>query len=173
VTLVAFLPPAFATQLADVVGALPALSEHYRYPSTQLHMTIRNLDGADLTRLPALLADQQPIRLQTAALGFTRETLLLQLRPADSTLALRRLRTQLDGLPGIKRGRHLLRGLAFANVLRLNGPVAADLYRSVRQRRNTLAGERLELSELTLVRTDKVGSPERTEVLGRYPFPAS
>ncbi len=29
-----------------------------------------------------------------------------------------------------------------------------------------------EVPELTLVRTDKVGSPDRTEVLGRYKLPA-
>jgi hypothetical protein len=38
----------------------------------------------------------------------------------------------------------------------------------VKQRRDTLTGQQLEIDELELVRTDKVGSPERTEVLDRY-----
>jgi hypothetical protein len=116
-----FLPRAFAAQLVETVGALPALSSHYRYTPEQLHVTIRNLDGADLNRLPALLASQQPIGLKADALGFTRETLLLRLLATDPNL--RRLRTQIDHLPRIQPGSRFMRELAFANVLRLNGPV--------------------------------------------------
>jgi len=169
-TLVAFLPQAFAVQLVENVGALPGLAGHYRYTPAQLHVTIRNLDDTDLGRLPALLAAQHPIRLTTAGLGFTRETLLLRLLPVDANL--RRLRTQLDDLPGMQRARHPLRDLVFANALRLNGPVAPQLSRAVKQQRNTLTGKELDLDQLTLVRTDKVGSPDRIEVLGRYKLPA-
>jgi hypothetical protein len=66
----------------------------------------------------------------------------------------------------------LLRELAFANVLRLNGPVQAELRHSVKREHNDLAGKELQLPELTLVRTDKVGSPDRTEILSRYTLPA-
>jgi hypothetical protein len=169
-TLVAFLPQAFAAQLLDLIGALPALAGHYRYQPAQLHVTSRNLDGANLDELSALLAGQQSIRLKTDGLGFTRETLLLRLLATDPNL--RRLRIQLDGLPGTGPGRRALRELAFANALRLNGPVAPQLSRTVKQQRNTLAGEELDLDELTLIRTDKVGSPDRTEVLGHYKLPA-
>ncbi len=169
-TLVTFLPQAFATRLAKTVGALPGLSDHYRYTPPQLHVTIRNLDGADLERLLALLAGQQPIRLTTAGLGFTRETLLLRLLPADSNLT--DLRTTLDDLPGTQPATRLLRDLAFANVLRLNGPVPAELRRSVKCQHNDLTGKELQLAELTLVRTDKVGNPNRTEILSRYKLPA-
>lgn len=169
-TLVAFLPHAFAAQLLDVIGALPALAGHYRYQPTQLHVTIRNLDGADLERLTALLAGQQPICLKADGLGFTQETLLLRLLATDPNL--RSLRTRLDGLPGMQPGRRVLPELAFANALRLNGPVAPQLGRAVKQQRNTLAGEELDLNELTLVRTDKVGSPGRIEVVARYKLSA-
>jgi hypothetical protein len=169
-TLVAFLPQAFAAQLVETIGALPALNDHYRYTPEQLHVTIRNLDGVDLGRLPALLAGQQPIRLKVDGLGFTRETLLLRLLATDSNL--RGLRTQLDDLPGMQRGPRLLRDLVFANVLRLNAPVSPELFRSVKHQRNDLLTQQAELPELTLVRTDKVGSPDRTEVLGRYKLPA-
>ena len=129
--------------------------------------SIRNLDGADLDELPTLLAGQRSIRFKTDGLGFTRETLLLRLLAADPNL--KRLRIQLDGL---LPGRRALRELAFANILRLNGPVAPQLSQTVKQQRNTLAGEELDLDELALVRTDKVGSPDRTEVLGRYKLSA-
>jgi hypothetical protein len=169
-TLVAFLPQEFATRLVETVGGLPRLAGHYRYTPRQLHVTIRNLDGADLERLPAPLAGQQPIRLKADGLGFTRETLLLRLLATDSNL--RELRTQLDDLSGIQHGQRALCELAFANALRLNGPVAPQLRRTVKQQRKTLSGEEIELNELTLVRTDKVGSPDRIEVLARYKLPA-
>jgi hypothetical protein len=137
-----------------------------RSPSTTATRRHSCTSPSDLARLPALLAGQQPIRLETNGLGCTRETLLLGLLTTDP--ASRHLREQLDRLPGMQPGRRPLRELAFANVLRLNGPVAPELYRSIRHVRNTLAGEPLELGELTLVRTDKVGSPDRTEIIGRY-----
>ena len=77
-----------------------------------------------------------------------------------------------DDLPGMQRGSRLLRDLVFANVLRLNGPVSPELLLSVKHQRNDLLNQRVELPELTLTRTDKVGSPDRTEVLGRYKLPA-
>ncbi len=169
-TLVAFLPQVFATRLVETVGTLPGLAGHYRYTPPQLHVTIRNLDGIDLERLPALLAGQQPIRLKANGLGFTRETLLLRLLATHSNL--RDLRTQLDDLPGMQRGPRLLRDLVFANVLRLNGPISPESLRSVKHQRNDLLNRQVELPELTLIRTDKVGSPDRTEILGRYKLPA-
>jgi hypothetical protein len=168
-TLVAFLPEPVAGELADMVAGLPALAAHFRYPPGQLHVTIRNLDGAALATLPQLLDGLQPISLRADRLGFTRQTLLLRMTTADTTL--RRLRTRLDELPGAQPSRLPRRDLVFANVLRLNGPVAAELRRSVSRRGDALVGRRLDIDELTLLRTDKVGSPERTEVLDRFRLP--
>ena len=165
-TLVGFLPPAFAAALAESVAALPALAEHFRYPLAQLHVTVRNLDGADLRGLSALLEGLQPIPFRADGFGFTRETLLLRVLPADSTL--RCIRRRLDELPGMRRGQLPRHDLAFVNLLRLNGPVAAELRRTVSQQRRTLAGRRFDLDELFLIRTDKVASPARTDVLCRY-----
>jgi hypothetical protein len=165
-TLVGFLPESFAVELAESVATLPALGAHFRYPSGQLHVTIRNLDGVDLVTLPRLLERLQPIGLRADRLGFTPQTLLLRLVTADPTLG--RLRTQLDDLPGAHHRGLPQRDLVFANVLRLNGPVTAEMRRGVRHQRNSLTGRQLEIDRLTLVRTDKVGSPERTEVLGHY-----
>ncbi len=165
-TLVGFLPESFAVELAESVATLPALCAHFRYPSVQLHVTIRNLDGVDLVTLPRLLERLQPIGLRADRLGFTPQTLLLRLVMADPTLG--RLRTQLDDLPGAHHRGLPRRDLVFANVLRLNGPVTAEMRQGVRHQRTSLTGRQLEIDRLTLVRTDKVGSPERTEVLGHY-----
>jgi hypothetical protein len=169
-TLVGFLPEAFAADLAEFIAAFPTLAEHYCYPPTQMHVTVRNLDRADLAELPVLLEGVEPIRLRAIGLGFTRETLLLRMLAADRTL--RRLRIRLDGLRGIGPGRLARRDLAFANVLRLNGPVAGELRRAVSVRRQIFAGRVLELDRLTLIRTDKVGSPARSEVLDQYSLAA-
>lgn len=165
-TLVAYLPEAFAARVAHILSALPGLHEHYRYPPGQLHVTIRNLDGIDLARLPELLAGQPPIPLHVSGLGFTRQTLLLRFVAPEPELG--RLRSQLERLPGMQSQAQPPRGLVFSNVLRLNGPVTSTLLRSVRQNRKILTGERLTLDELTLLRTDKVGSPDRTEPLSRH-----
>lgn len=165
-TLVGFLPESFAAELAESVAALPALDTHFRYPSDQLHVTIRNLDGADLGALPQLLERIQPISLRADRLGFTPQTLLLRLLTPDRDLG--DLRRRLDQLPRAEHRGLPRRELVFANVLRLNGPVAAALRRGVHRRRDSLSGRQLEIDRLTLVRTDKVGSPEHTEVLARY-----
>ncbi len=164
-TLVAFLPAAFAARLTEVVGTLEEVAGHYRYAPAQLHVTIRNLDGVDHSTLAALLVGRGPLLLHGGRLGFTRETLLLTL---SADVALRRLRAEIDRLPGARAPGGALRDLAFTNVLRLNGPIGDELLRSVARHRHALAGELLELQELTLVRTDKVGSPQRTQTLARY-----
>lgn len=166
-TLVAFPPEPFAAELAKSVATLPALARHFCYPAGQLHVTIRNLDSADLVALLKLLDGQQQIGLRADRLRFTPHTLLLQLVAADP--ALRGLRARLDDLPGAHpRGMPPRRDLVFVNVLRLNGPVTAELRNAISRRRNEFAGRQLEIAALTLIRTDKVGSPERTEVLGRF-----
>jgi hypothetical protein len=165
-TLVAFMPRPVAEEIARSVQRLPGLGGHFRYPATQIHMTVRNLDGVDLAELPDILSQVPPITLRTARLRFTPETLLLQLAPTDR--ALRSLRTQLDELPGARPPVRARRALAFANVLRLNGPVSRELRIGTRRAGRKLEGRPVEIHDLQLVSTDKVGSPDRTHVLDRY-----
>jgi hypothetical protein len=165
-TLVGYLPQNFATELAEFVAVLPAIGDHFRYPAGQLHVTIRNLDGADLAGLPVLLDGLPPIRLRGDGFGFTGETLLLRAIPADDILL--SLRRELDGFPGVRPATPLRREAAFANVVRLNGPVARELRRTVRRSPDAIGRKCFELSELRLVRTDKIGSPTRTEVIERF-----
>jgi hypothetical protein len=97
-TLVAFMPGSITEEIARLVQRLPGLGAHFRYPPAQIHMTVRNLDGVQLTDLPKILSQAAPIKLRSERLRFTPQTLLLQLAPTDR--ALRRLRTRLDALPG-------------------------------------------------------------------------
>lgn len=166
VTLVAFMPGPVAEEIARSVRRLPGLGGHFRYPPAQIHMTVRNLDGVELADLPDILSGVPAIELRTAGLCFTRETLLVRFVPTDRTL--RGLRSELDGLPGAGPLARARSALAFANVLRLNGVVSRELRVCVRRPGRRLEGRPVEIREVQLVSTDKVGSPDRTQILGRY-----
>jgi len=145
---------------------MPGLAAHYRYTPAQLHMTVRNLDGAELADVTGLLSGLKSIRLNVDGLSFTRSTLLLRLLSPDRRLG--ELRAALDALPGPRRRPRMSRDLAFANVLRLNGPVSSELRRGVRTYRPT--STEITLDTLTLLRTNKVGDPSHTRVLSRHPL---
>lgn len=169
-TLMAYLPERLASELAEMAAALPGTATHYRYPAEQLHVTVRSF--GDATKLPDIgpaIAGLPPIALTVAGLGLTRETVQLRLLPGNETLGeVRRRLARTQGVPSRQPRQRLLAPVAFANVLRLNGPVDRELRAAVRKHRDLLAGQRIELSELTLVRTDRVASPAATEVLARY-----
>jgi hypothetical protein len=169
-TLMAYLPDPLARDLAQVASSLPGTEGHYCYPPGQLHVTVRSFGGA--TNLPDIgpaMEGLPPIALTGAGLGLTRDTVQLRLLPDNDTLGeLRRRLARIQGVPSRQPRQRLLAPVAFANVIRLNGLVDGKLRAAVAGRRDLLAGERIALSELTLVRTDKVASPANTQVLARY-----
>jgi hypothetical protein len=169
-SLMAYLPNELARELAGIARSLPGSDGHYLYPPGQLHVTVRSFGAA--TGLPPLepaVAGLPPIALTGAGLGLTRDTVQLRLLPDNSTLGeLRRRLARTHGVPARQPRQRLLAPVAFANVLRLNGPVAPRLRSEVAGLRRLLAGERIVLQELALVRTDKVATPARTELLARY-----
>jgi hypothetical protein len=162
-TLVGFLPESLAAELAGTVAALGGVEGHHRYPAAALHVTVRNLDGADLSNVAEIVAARPSLQLRALRLLFTPETVLLELRPQGAGLEL--LRERLDSLPGAPRVAIWRRSPAFVNAVRLNGPVSAELRSSVARARNALSGRTLSLSRLTLLRTDKVGNPASSEIL--------
>ena len=169
-SLVAYLPDPLASELAEVAASLPGSEGHFRYPPEQLHVTVRSFGGAtDIPNLARPLHGLPPIALTPAGLGFTRDTVQLRLLPGNVSLREARRRiANTHGVPSRQARQRLLGPVAFANVLRLNGPVSPELRHEVAGLRRLLAGERIVLNELTLVRTDKVATPERTQVLERY-----
>jgi hypothetical protein len=169
-TLMAYLPDALAAELAEVAASLPGTEGHYRYPLGQIHVTVRSFgDATDLPDIGPAIAGLPPIELTGAGLGLTRETVQLRLLPGNPTLGeLRRRLANTRGVPSRQARQRLLAPVAFANVLRLNGKVTPELRSAVAGLRGLLSGQRIVLSELTLVRTDRVASPGSTEVLARY-----
>jgi len=169
-TLMAYLPEELAAELAQVAASLPGTQGHYRYPPEQLHATVRSFgDAGDLPDIGPAIAGLPPIVLTGAGLGLTRETVQLRLLPGNDTLGeLRRRLARTQGVPSRQPRQRLLAPVAFANVLRLNGKVDPELRAAVAADRDLLAGQRIVLNELTLVRTDRVASPASTQVLARY-----
>jgi hypothetical protein len=169
-TLMAYLPDALAAELAEVAAALPGTEGHYLYPPEQLHATVRSFgDATSLPDIGPAVAGLPPIVLTGAGLGLTRETVQLRLLPGNETLGeLRRRLARTQGVPSRQPRQRLLAPVAFANVLRLNGKVEPELRKAVAGQRGLMSGRRIELSELTLVRTDRVASPASTQMLARY-----
>lgn len=169
-TLMAYLPEKLAAELSQVAASLPGTEGHYRYPPDQLHVTVRSFgDATDLPDIGPAIAGLPPIVLTGAGLGLTRETVQLRLLPDNDALGeLRRRLAKTQGVPSRQPRQRLLAPVAFANVLRLNGKVGPELRRAVAAHRDLLAGERIVLNDLTLVRTDRVASPASTQVLARY-----
>jgi hypothetical protein len=169
-TLMAYLPEELAAELAQVAASLPGTQGHNRYPPEQLHATVRSFgDTTDLPDIGPAIAGLPPIVLTGAGLGLTRETVQLRHLPGNDTLGeLRRRVARPRGAPSRPPRLRLLAPVAFANVRRLTGKVAPELRAAVAAHRDLLAGQRIVLNELTLVRTDRVASPASTQVLARY-----
>jgi 2'-5' RNA ligase len=137
--------------------------QHHYYEPDSLHVTIRNLDGlADLPAARAAIASRPAFDLAARGLNLSAHTVFAPVLPADDTLGA--LRRDLAGLTGGSAGR--LRDLAFANVVRFSGRVSRDFVRELARLRRVELGS-WRVTEVELVRTDRLLSRDGTEVLDR------
>jgi 2'-5' RNA ligase len=168
-TSVVRVPADVAQRLEPVLERLRAHGpQHHYYGQDSLHVTIRNLDalsGDDLAAARAAIASHPPFELETCGLNLSPHSVFAVVRPADGTL--RSLRRELTELTGGKTG--ALADLAFANVVRFSGRVDAGFVRELARVRRVELGSWL-VREVELVRTDRLLSPEGTEVLDRVPL---
>lgn len=154
-----------ALQLERLRGRDP---QHYYYGADSLHVTVRNLDALPAARLPAAreaIASQPPFELAVRGLNLSRHTVFAAVHPLDGTL--RALRRELAALAGAGAGR--LPDLAFANVVRFSGRVSREFVSELARLRRADFGSWL-VTEVELVRTDRLLSPEGTDVLDRIPL---
>lgn len=158
---------------ADIAGRLEPVLErlrahgpqHHYYEQDSLHVTIRNLDSLaddDLAAARAAIASHPPFELEARGLNLSLQTVFAAVRPADGTL--RSLRRALAELTGAKPG--ALADVAFANVVRFSGRVEPGFVRELARMRRVELGSWL-VREVELVRTDRLLSPEGTQVLDR------
>jgi 2'-5' RNA ligase len=169
-SLVARLPPEVAQSLVATTQPLRgAGSEHYAYPAGTIHLTILGFavtaDVEDEVR--QIVRRHRPFAVDVRGLNTSPRTVFAELYPqGGGLLGLRRdLRAALIPLHG-PPSRWLRHGLAHANVLRFGAPVGASLIEEVARLRTHDFG-RFEVTEIELVRTDKVLSVEGTRLLRR------
>ncbi|MFT3875336.1 MAG: hypothetical protein QM708_02755 [Propioniciclava sp.] len=171
-TSVVRVPADAAAGALEIVRALPQAAEHYVYPSTDLHLTIANLDESPLTpaQLPgacgAAARASVPFPIELRGLGVTRQSLYAQ--AWDTTGALWRLRAAVAGATGVtlSPSRRLL---GFVNLMRFRTGDAQTLIDGLARWRTVALGTFV-TREFEIVRTDKVLSIEATDVLGTAPL---
>lgn len=170
VTTVVRVPGDLADLLTGVASGLPGVVGHYLYPSSDLHLTVLNLDAA---RQPAVadrvhaadgaLALSAPFPVVLAGLGISRSSVYA--RAYDPTGSLWRLRGRLAEVTGC-RPPLPLRLLGFVNLLRFTRPEVGDLVPGVSSARRLPLGT-FEVTTVEIVQTDKVLSTAETVVLRR------
>lgn len=165
-TSVVRVPAEVAERLEPVLERLRAQgSQHHYYGPGSLHVTIRNLDslsGDDLAAAREAIASYPPFELEAHGLSLSPQTVFAVVRAADGTL--RSLRRELAELTSAKPG--ALAEVAFANVVRFSGRVDPGFVRELARLRRVELGSWL-VREVELVRTDRLLSPEGTQVLDR------
>jgi hypothetical protein len=172
-TTIVRVPPEVAAALEPALDGLRALdSRHCYYAPEQLHVTVANLDGlrAPLERVERVLASAPPLPFAAGGLGLSPDTVLLRVEPLDDAfLRLRRsLRALGDPPPGLRGAvvRPLLGRIAFANVVRFSGAVSGTFLDEVARLRGLELGS-WTATEVEIVRTDRLLSPDATRTLAR------
>lgn len=169
VTSVTRVPTEIAARLEPALARLRRHDpQHHYYAPDTVHVTIRNLDSLSAGALPAAraaIAAHPSFELTARGLSLSRHTVFAAVHPVDGTL--RALRRELASLAGGGAGR--LPDLAFANVVRFSGRVSGEFVRELARLRRADFGSWL-VTEVELVRTDRLLSREGTEVLDRVPL---
>jgi 2'-5' RNA ligase len=165
-TSIARLPAEVAARLEPALARLRKRDpQHHYYPVDTLHVTIRNLDSlsADArTAAGAAIASHPSFELTARGLSLSPQTVFAAVRPVDGTL--RALRRELALLAGGSAGR--FPDLAFANIVRFSGRVSREFVSELAALRRIDLGS-WRVTEVELVRTDRLLSREGTEVLER------
>jgi 2'-5' RNA ligase len=172
-TTVVRLPAELGELLAEATAPLRLVQpEHYLYPPASIHLTILALaDAAGVEHEVRSIADRhQPFAVDARGLNLSPSTVFAELHPRGPGLPA--LRRELHGALATLHSPPLLwlrQRLAHANVVRFAAPVDRRLIAEVAKLRARCFG-RFEITEIELVRTDKVLSSGGTRVLGRFPL---
>jgi 2'-5' RNA ligase len=175
-TTVVRLPAELAEPLAEAAAPLRcAQPEHYVYPADSIHLTILALgDAAGAEDEIRSIADRRrPFAVDVHGLNVSRSTVFAELYPRGSGLeSLRRELHRALATPQAPPLRWLRQRLAHANIVRFAAPVDRRLIAEVAKLRARCFG-RFEVTEIELVRADKVLSSGGTRVLRRFPLRGS
>jgi 2'-5' RNA ligase len=170
-SVVARLPAELGQSLEAATQPLVGTGQrHYAYPAGTIHLTVMSLAGVSEVgdQLHEIARRRPPFAVDVGGLNASTRTAFAELYPRNGGLvALRRdlakALTPLHAPPS----RWLRQRVAHANVLRLAAPVDASVIEALARLRSRDFG-RFQVTEVELVRTDKVLSVEGTRVLGRF-----
>jgi hypothetical protein len=168
---VARLPAPVADAVAAATARLRAHDpgHHYYRPRT-MHVTVLNLDGFDLAgRLPELraaIAACGPVGLTVRGLNLSPATVFAQGFLDDARLPVLRRRLARLHAPAGRWRRPLARRVAVANAVRFAAPPSAAFLAELAGLRRLGFG-RATLTEVEVVRTDRLLSPEGTLLVER------
>jgi hypothetical protein len=192
-SLICRLPSAVATEAVGALFRHPCEWEsHHRYAPDAVHTTILFLTpylgigahtekGEIAARIAAargpieeVLSRTSPLAVRAHGLNAFSSTVFLQLlqRVPDAPAAVRRgladrLRAAFPRESADRYEAHLPWDLLWANLVRFRSPVSSEIVAAVEDERETDFGE-VSLRAVELVRTDRLLSPARTEVLHRF-----
>jgi 2'-5' RNA ligase len=180
------LPADVATSLAGALEGLRELSPHHHYyPPDTMHVTVAVVDGffpddldtsTGLARLRAIVGSHPCFDLTLSGLNVSLNTVFAQVIPHGWTF--RSLREHLRSLAKQNTSRSGSAGgfgvvarslLPHANVVRFSGHVTVEFLEEVSRLRRAGFG-RWMVSEVELVRTDRLLSRGGTQVVERMPL---
>lgn len=167
VTSVTRLPDDSGSELLRAARTIAGVKDHYVYPATDLHLTVANLDMSSLDertlgqRIGEAVAAVQPFDVELRGIAMTSQSIYAQ--AWDSSGALWRLRGLVQDAAGIRLP-FARRLLGFVNVVRFRNPALGSLISGVRDLARADLG-RFTVRAIEVVRTDKLLSVERTEVI--------
>jgi 2'-5' RNA ligase len=170
------VPAPLAATLAAAAAQLATLDpRHHPYPPESVHVTVLALRGdLDATGpVAGVAARHAPFALDLNGLVLAPGSVLARALPGDG--ALLALRRELASLAESRRRAPGVQWLALhaahATLVRLGGPASPALGRAVHGQRRRPFGT-LEVAELEVVRSDRLLSPDATQVLGVAPLGA-
>jgi hypothetical protein len=182
-TLVARLPQQATSGIAEILSDLKRRDpSHHDYPADTIHVTILNFDNmkdVDRSQLVAqvrhCIGSLRPFSLSARGLGVSPNSVFVQLFPEDGSLSDLRRKLSLLTPDSHTRPRAtesrlprdlLFRRLAFANLIRLSGPVSFPFIREIARHRTTNFASFC-VEALELVQTDKLFSAAGTTIINR------
>ncbi len=180
------LPADVATSVAAALQGLRELGpHHYYYAPDTMHVTVAVVDGflpddldtgAGLAELRAIVGSHPRFDLTLSGLNVSPTTVFAQVIPHGWTFRslrkhLRSLAKQNTSRSGSASGFGVVARslLPHANVVRFSGQVTAEFLDEVSRLRRAGFG-RWTVSEVELVRTDRLLSREGTQVVERMPL---
>jgi 2'-5' RNA ligase len=170
-SVVARLPAGLGQSLEAATRPLvETASAHYAYPAGTIHLTVMSLaDISDANdQLHEIARRRPPFAVDVGGLNASTRTVFAELYPRDGGLAaLRRDLGQALAPLHAPPSQWLRQRVAHANVLRLAAPLGALVIEALAGLRSRDFGG-FQVTEVELVRTDKVLSVEGTRVLGRF-----